>query len=103
MKMTDKTLEIARSNKSFAAGYFDDKERYDQLSKYCCDFFKRPINLKIVENNKTQPSTDKPPGPVLPVNETKKHQDLSPPVQDILEMFKGEIKERNPAGKTTDT
>ena len=103
VKMTDKTLEIARSNKSFAAGYFDDKERYDQLSKYCSDFFKRPMRLKIVENNITQPSTDKPPRPVSPVTETKKHQDLSPPVQDILEMFQGEIKERNPTDKTTGT
>lgn len=103
VKMTDRELEIARSDQSFAAGYFDDKERYEQLSKYCSDFFKRPINIRISKNHKTPKSNDKTRRKVTSVEETKKDQDFSKPVQDILEMFQGEIKERNPADKTTGT
>jgi DNA polymerase-3 subunit gamma/tau len=90
-RLTEKTLEIAKGNQSFSSSYFDDPEKYDQLSAYCRDFFKRTIHVKIVNNNQ----------PLSQEKETaqRKYSDLPPPVQDILHIFQGEIKEGHPAAE----
>ena len=96
-KLTETTVEIARSNQSFSSAYFDDPERYDQLSNYCSDFFRRNITVRIVSN--CQPSSktksklsEKQLEPIVE-NQTN----LSPSVQDILHMFQGRVIERYPA------
>jgi len=85
-KLTDKTIEIASGNQSFSSSYFDDPERYDQLVKYCREFFKRDIRPKIIVKRRQQPQDKPSPG-------RESDSDLSPPIQDILDVFQGEIKE----------
>lgn len=83
LKLTEKTIEIAKGNQSFSSRYFDDKEQYNQLSNYSRDFFKRDIRIKITADNEPLQQTEP---------STKEASDLTAPVQDILQMFQGKIK-----------
>ncbi len=82
VELTDKTLEIASGNQSFSSSYFDNPERYEQLAGYCREFFGRNIRPKIVVKKRPQPHR-RP--------SSKKDSDLPPPIQDILDIFQGEI------------
>lgn len=98
-RLTEKTLEIIKSRQSFSATYFDDTERYNQLSEYCRDFFQRDIKIKLVNNNQPSLQTERPAREESSVSETTKFSGSSQPVQDILDVFHGEIKERVPVQK----
>jgi DNA polymerase-3 subunit gamma/tau len=89
LRLTEKTLEIEKGSRSFSSAFFDDSERYNQLSNYCRDFFQRNIQVKIADNNKRTP-------PQQGLSSGERHPDLSPPIKDILQMFQGEIKEVHP-------
>jgi DNA polymerase-3 subunit gamma/tau len=91
LRLTEKTLEIAKGHQSFSSTYFDDAERYDQLSNYCREFFQRDIFVKITENNQPPPQTS--------ASSDRKHPDLPTPIQDILNIFQGEIEEGHPEKK----
>jgi len=96
LNLTEETLEIARGNQSFSASYFDDKDRYEQLSSFCRDFFQRDIRIIIVTNNRPASQKKLPSITENPGSEATKHSDLPQPVQDILNMFQGEIKKGYP-------
>jgi len=82
--LTDDTLEIATVNSSFSSSYFDEPDRLNMLTDYCREFFKRDMKITIVRNrqkdNKEIDSVD--PSPDQPQS-----------VQEILQVFNGEIKE----------
>ena len=90
--LTTETLEIAKGNQSFSSSYFDDKDRYAQLSSFCRDFLKRDIRKNIVSGNrqisKKKPSSDETQHQA---SETEKRSGLPQPVQDIIHTFQGEI------------
>ena len=100
LKLTEKTLEIAKGEQSFSSGFFDDKERHEQLSSYCRDFFQRDILIKIVANSRPQSQKKLSSTMNHPEPEAAKNADLPPPVQDILHMFQGEIKKGDPSKQT---
>ena len=88
-----KTLEIARSNQSFSASYFDDKDRHEQLSAFCREFFKKDVRVNIVTQNRPQSKKKKISGSKPRHRpESAGHSDLPGPVQDIIQVFQGEIK-----------
>ncbi len=96
----DGVLEIGRGANSFASGYLDEPEIQEKFVGYCRDFFKGDIKVKILgekpNNNHKRTST----ASKRKNNSTKKdHTDLPQPVQDILEIFQGEIKEEISANK----
>ncbi|MFC1532562.1 DNA polymerase III subunit gamma/tau [Thermodesulfobacteriota bacterium] len=87
---TGDTLKIVRGNSPFSSGYLDDAERLNKLVSYCRDFFKREIEIKILgkrvnNNNKTDTNN--------------KTSDLPRPVQEVLQVFNGEIKRTTSTGK----
>jgi len=93
---THDTVEISRGDNSFSSSYLDDSERFDRLAAYCRDFFKRAVKIKLVgsvpkSTEKTAVRKKAQPGPL-----TKKRTDLPPPVQSVLEIFQGEVKEEIP-------
>lgn len=91
LKLTEDTIEIAKGTGSFSSGYFDDKDQFNQLTNYSRDFFQRDIRIKIAAGKQ----------PLLQTKlATKDDSDLPAPVQDILQMFQGKIKEEYPAKKT---
>ncbi len=93
VSLTASTLEIAKSNQSFSASYFNDKDRYENLNSFCKDFFKRDIRVNIVSSKqpvskkKMTPDVDPQQSP-----EDSEHSDLPQPVQDLIHMFQGEIR-----------
>lgn len=97
VKLSGNTLEIAKANQSFSSDYFDDKEKSDQLSNYCRDFFKQDIQINIMDNGQqtTPPKHTSEPGSSN--QKAAVDTDLPPPVQEILEMFKGDAKEETAA------
>ena len=96
LNLAEETLEIAKGNQSFSASFFDDKDRYEQLSSFCRDFFHRDIRIKILSSNNRVPKT-KPTPKVTPAEaDVAGNTDLPSPVRDILNVFQGEIKKRGP-------
>ena len=96
LNLAEETLEIAKGNQSFSASFFDDKDRYEQLSSFCRDFFHRDIRIKILSSNNRVPKK-KPTPKVTPAEaDVAGNTDLPSPVRDILNVFQGEIKKRGP-------
>ena len=92
LEMNTETLKIAKSDQSFSASFFDDKDRYAQLSSFCRDFFKRDIRINIVSGNR-QASKKKSTSDEKQqkVSKAENRSDLPQHVQDIIHMFQGEI------------
>ncbi len=82
--LTDDTLEIATVNSSFSSSYFDEPDRLNMLTDYCREFFKRDMKITIVRNRQKDNKEIDSVGP-----SPDQHQS----VQEILQVFNGEIKE----------
>ncbi|MCP4665422.1 MAG: DNA polymerase III subunit gamma/tau [Deltaproteobacteria bacterium] len=89
---TDNTIDIARGSQSFSATYFDDKEHYARLSDYCRDFFHKDIRIKQIDKNRSAVRERSASETENTHDETPKYSGLTEPVQDILDMFQGEVK-----------
>jgi DNA polymerase-3 subunit gamma/tau len=98
LKLTDDTLEIGRGHNSFSSGYLDEPERLDKLAGYCREFFKRDLKIKIVDNSQeNNKKRDLPAQKPLDLRGEKSSDGLPRPVQDILQIFQGEIREEGSA------
>ncbi|NIR14531.1 MAG: hypothetical protein GWN86_11560, partial [Desulfobacterales bacterium] len=86
------TLEIARGDNPFSSSYLDEPERLDKFIEYCREFFKRDLIIKIVDDKKKDEIINAIEREEAHYKQ-KKHSDLPQPVQDILQIFQGEIKE----------
>ena len=98
LRLKGRTLEIARGDNPFSSSYLDEPERLNKFIDYCRDFFKSDLKIKIVDDK------DKDQGIEVPKrketkDKNKEHSDLPQPVQDILQIFQGEIKEEVPSEK----
>ncbi|MFC1866938.1 DNA polymerase III subunit gamma/tau [Thermodesulfobacteriota bacterium] len=89
--VTGDTLKIIRGKSPFSACYLDDPERLKKLDKFCREFFKRDIEIKIIGDKVNNSEKN--------ANITPPRSDLPLPVQEVLEVFNGEIKEEVFAGK----
>lgn len=96
-KLSERTLEIAKGSQSFSSNYFEDTDKYNELSNYCRDFFKRNIKVRIVGNSQVLSKTKSSASAEQRRPEAKIRSDVPSPVQDILHMFQGEIIGGSPA------
>lgn len=77
-------IEIGKGRNHFASAYFDETERFQKLTEFCRDFFKRNVKIKLTPQKEEE--KDKPP-------QTESNRaTLPPPVQDVLDIFQGEVK-----------
>jgi hypothetical protein len=74
---------IGRSPKPFDT-YLDDSEKGDKLRAYVLEFFKRDVKIKVSSENKV--------GKNPPPTEAPKASSHPQGVQDVLNMFQGEIR-----------
>ena len=89
------TMKIIRGESSFSSGYLDDIERFNKLLAYCREFFKREIKIEII-GKKVNANIDKDIAPQEKRERNGKgYSDLSRPVQDLIQIFGGEIKGEN--------
>ena len=90
--LTEDTLEIDGGNHSFSSRYFDDSERYEQLTEYCREFFKRPIRVKIRNSRPTQAPDLKKGGKAPHVSRTSgDNTGLPQTARDLLDLFEGTV------------
>jgi hypothetical protein len=85
------TIEISRGEGPFSSVYLDDTENLNRLLGYCREFFRREIKISITGNKvKADIRRDNSPS------------DLPAAVQDVIQLFEGEIKGENPVAKKKD-
>jgi len=98
IELNDDVVKISKDRRSFSSTYFDDQERYQQLSRYCLEFFGRDIQIEIVGNDENAPGEDvlSKKGRPVAVNEPE----FDRPVQEIMNIFEGKIREETPDGTT---
>ena len=92
VRLKGKTLEIARGDNTFSSTYLDEPERLDKFIDYCREFFNRDLVIKIVDDKKKDEISNAPEKEEAH-HKQKEHSELPQPVQDILQIFQGEIKE----------
>jgi DNA polymerase-3 subunit gamma/tau len=111
VSLTADTVEIAKGDNSFSSGYLDEPERLNKLASYFREFFERDVKIKIVDERQINNARLRPSQERRSNSKEKKYSDLPRPVQDILQIFQGEVKEevaikekgtKNPKG-TKDT
>ena len=93
VSLTADTLEIAKGDNSFSSGYLDEPERLNKLASYFRDFFERDVKIKVVDDRQINNEGLRPSEEGKSNSKEKKYSDLPRPVQDILQIFQGEIKE----------
>jgi DNA polymerase III subunit gamma/tau len=95
------SIGLLRGESSFSSVYLDDEERMEKLTSYCREFFGRDVKIRINGNavaNKTEP----PKGSARDESRTRQYGDMPRPVQDVLRIFNGEIREASPQEKKED-
>ena len=93
VKLTDDTLEIGRGENSFASRYLDEPERLNKLASYCRKFFDKDLKIKIVDDRQDKDEKIDFSEEKKINSKEKNNSDLPRPVQDVLQIFHGEIKE----------
>ena len=88
------TLEIGKGKQSFSADYFDDNENLEQLILFCREYFNRDMRI-VIKSNQQHPADKKKTDLTVKTREQEsKNSDLPQPVQDIMRVFQGEVKNR---------
>jgi hypothetical protein len=90
-RLSKDVLELKKGNRSFSSAYFDDGEKLEQLRAYCGEFFGREVHISLLGD--PNPAGH---GKIFSPAKAKKNdkgsqKDFPPPVQDILDVFQGEI------------
>lgn len=96
--MDDNTLEITKAGNSFTSAYLDEPENIEKLKGFCIDFFGPEIKIKIIEGVSEKQEAVKHSDNRPSENVQTNSKEFPRPVQDILKMFQGKIKEETPAG-----
>jgi DNA polymerase-3 subunit gamma/tau len=94
LNASDDTIEIANTGNHFSSTYLDEPERFEKLVSSCRDFFKSDLRIKIAPQKEKEKTEDKSPPAEI------KRPDLPPPVQDILDIFQGTVREEIAATST---
>jgi DNA polymerase-3 subunit gamma/tau len=92
LNLSDDTLELGRGGNSFSTGFFDEPDRKEKLDAYCRDFYNRDIKVKIVQHHREKITKPSLPGKEVPGPEEKNRSPLPSHVQEVLEIFQGEVK-----------
>jgi len=85
------TLRIERGQNPFSATYLDEQERMDRFTELAREFFGDGIRVLVTgeKKPKAKPAAAKPG----PSREEDEKTDLPRPVQDVLQLFQGEVRE----------
>jgi DNA polymerase-3 subunit gamma/tau len=88
IEQTEKSIEIERGSSPFSIRYLNDPENIEKLNSFCKDHYERDIRVTI----KVPLEAVVKEGP-----EQVKKQEIPQAVREVINVFKGELKE-NPAG-----
>jgi len=85
-------LRIERGESSFSSSFLDEPGRLERLEGYCREFYGRDIRVHVSSGRKNASSRGEPGAAKEPAKKKDRRADLPEPVQDILDLFKGEIR-----------
>ena len=92
--LSEDVLEIIRGDSLISSDYLDEPERYEKFAGYCREFFDKKMKIRLVgakfKNSKKDVRVEQKPKQGREL-EKEKHPDISPPVQEVLKIFQGEI------------
>jgi DNA polymerase-3 subunit gamma/tau len=94
------TLEIERGANPFSASYLDDQERMDRLTELAREFFERPVRVRVSGERKPPAKKAAADAPQAPGRDPSARGDLPRPVQDVLQIFQGEVRENDPSASS---
>jgi DNA polymerase III subunit gamma/tau len=92
LNLSDDTIELGRGGNSFSTGFFDEPDRKEKLDAYCRDFYNRDIKVKIVQHHRNKKTKPNLPDKAVPGPAEKNSPPLPSHVQEVLEIFQGEVK-----------
>ncbi|MGM0425686.1 MAG: DNA polymerase III subunit gamma/tau [Thermodesulfobacteriota bacterium] len=95
VNLSENVLEIKSGTHSFSSTFFDDPQRYTQLTDYCRGFFERDIRVKIAAANPNPPRTKPQPGS----DSKASARDLSPTAHHVMDLFEGSVVTQEGVGK----
>ncbi len=81
VSISENSIEIRPNNEGFSASYFKDNNSYELLKEYCKEYFGKEITPKLLKGK-------------------KKKKKVSEAVQEVLNLFQGQIIEEEKGGKT---
>jgi DNA polymerase-3 subunit gamma/tau len=87
------TLELGAENQSFSSRYFEDPEKQRRLKKLCGTFFNKEIRIEFKNHHRAQLVAPRREQAARVRSRPVRYSDLPQPVQDVLQIFEGEIKE----------
>lgn len=90
-RLSKDVLELKKGNRSFSSAYFDDSEKLEQLRAYCGEFFGREVHISLLGDPKSGGHGKISSPAKAKKNDTGPQKGFPPPVQDILDIFQGEI------------
>ena len=97
-RMAGGILEIAKGDSSFSSTFLDDPDRLKRLTDYAREFYGREVQIRVVPESGA-PQAAAPPAEKRNALPERKTHDLPGPVQDVLEIFKGEVVGMKPRKK----
>jgi len=86
-------LTLKAGESLFSSTYLDDSERLGKLTRYCRDYFKKEISINVAGNDRSSKSNHEIKQKNGSTGNQSGDNDLPKPVQEVLSMFGGEIKE----------
>jgi DNA polymerase-3 subunit gamma/tau len=96
------TLRIERGESSFSSSFLDEPGRLKRLEDYCREFYGRDIRVHLSSGRKNASSGGEPGAAKESTRKEDRLADLPEPVQDILDLFKGKIREEPSAKESGD-
>ncbi|MBW2130731.1 MAG: DNA polymerase III subunit gamma/tau [Deltaproteobacteria bacterium] len=94
------TVVLSKGGNPFSADYFEDAERMDRLLRYCRQYFNREVKIKIVGERRKENGNLRPPKKEGSISRPEMKVNLPPSVQEVLDMFQGELKGEVPSGNS---
>ena len=88
LDLSGNLLEIKSGRPSFSSTFFDDPQRYAQLTDYCRRFFEKEVRIKITPADPDPAVTSPEPAPASnPASEP----DLPPTAHQVMDLFEGSV------------
>jgi DNA polymerase-3 subunit gamma/tau len=92
VRRAENVLEIAKDDQIFSANYLDDTQKIDQLTLYCREFFKEDLKIRILGDRQNTRKEKQGGAGEKVSSEAPTRTDLSRPIQDVLNVFQGEVR-----------
>jgi DNA polymerase III subunit gamma/tau len=91
VKFSGELLQLKRGKHPFSSVYFDDNEKLALLRNYAGEFFGRDINISLVGSPQPAAERKKVSPAKIHGKSTTAKKTFPPSVQDVLDVFDGEI------------